>query len=273
MKRLVCLAVVSALLIGGGYAVYKYSGARGKVAKKELLDKIDGWLGKEEVRRQEIEDKIEGMKKGIATLSDARIRVGVQAKMLKDEIATNDKNLKSSAEVLTQMKKDLESFKTKAEFSVRYGGKDYTKEDDLDKLATKLIDRHKKLKSQTEAMKERLTKYEDNHAILVTREEDAKKKLAEFKHELSQLDADITLLKAQRQAAEALNEADKNFGESVEGLEEKIKELKVLTKTAVAKEDEKWKEISAKTEVEDATKIITNSKDTVREIDDLLGNK
>jgi hypothetical protein len=272
-KRVLPFTAVVGLLLLGGYTVYKYSGARGKVAKQKILNQLDEWLGKSDVRRQEIVDKIEGMEKGIDKLSDVRRRQSVQADMLKGELKLNEKKLQESTEILVRLKKDLEMFKTNAEYSVRYGSKDYTREGDLDKLANRVVDAHTLLKKQTDAMKERLAKYEENVEILTARETERKKEVNELKNELTQLDADIALAKAHREAAEALNETDKTFAESVADLKAKMKDLKITTKTALAKEDEKRKDISAHNDVEDVTKIVTDSKDTIRKIDELLGNK
>jgi len=81
------------------------------------------------------------------------------------------------------------------------------------------------------------------------------------------------MVKAQKEAAEALNETDKSFADSVKGIEDKIKNLDASTETAVRKEAEKWNEMSVKTQVEDPSKIIKDSKSTSDEIDALLGNK
>ncbi len=273
MKRIVSLAVISALLLGGGYAVYHFSGARGEVAKKKILKKLDALLGETEVARTEIERSIKGMDESVSKLTDARIRARVQADMLSKEVNENKKRIEESKTALLKLKSDLTAFDSNPTYSVSYGTKTYTKKDDLDKMATKVIDHHTTLVKQNESMVKRLETYEMTASTLEAREREAKKKLVEMKDKLKELDAKMDLVKAQREAAEALSETDKTFAENVAVLDEKIKNLDVQTETAVRKEEEKWKEISAKTEVEDATKIIKDSKNTISEIDALLGNK
>ncbi len=213
------------------------------------------------------------MQASVDTLTDARIKAQVQAEMLAKELKDNKKKIDDSKTALIKLKNDLNMFDSKLDYTVSYGDKTYTKKDDLNKMANKVIEHHKTLIDQTGKQETRLETYEKTATTLKTREEDAKKKLAEMKDQLKDLDAKIAMVKAQKEAAEALSESDKTYAESVQGIEEKIKKLDITTETAARKEEEKWKEISAKSEVEDATKIIKDTKSTVSEIDALLGNK
>jgi len=274
MKRLVSLAVISALLIGGGFAVYHFSGARGEVAKKKILKKIDSWLGESDVARTDIERGIKGMDDAVSNLQSSRIKAQVQAEYLTKEIAGNKKKIEESRTALLKLKSDLSAFDSNPTYTVSYGGKSYSKKEDLDRMANRVIDHHKTLVSQTESMERRLQTYETTASTLDAREKEAKTKLVEMKNKLKELDAKIEMVRAQRESAEALNETDKTFADSVTGIEEKIKNLDLSTETAARKEEEKWKEISAKTVVvDDASKIIKDTKSTVSEIDALLGNK
>jgi chromosome segregation ATPase len=273
MKTIVSLVVAGALLLVGGIVVYHYSEARGDVAKKKVLNQIDKWLGESDVQRADIERGIKGMDEGIVKLSDARIKSQVQSEMLGKEVAANKKKIEDSKVALTKLKSDLTAFDSDSTFTVTYGSRSYTKKADLEKMAGQVIDYHKTLVAQTESMEKRLQTYETTAKTLESREDEAKKKLADMRNKLKELDAKIELVKAQKSAAEALNESDKTFADSVAAIEEKIKNLDISTETAVRKEDEKWKELVARTEVEDASKLINNSKNTVSEIDALLGNK
>jgi chromosome segregation ATPase len=266
--------VILALVLGGGYLVYSWSGARGDVVKKKVLNDIDKWLGESDVRRAEIDRGIKGLDEGIVTLSDARIKAQVQAEMLAKEVASNKKKIEESKAALVKLKGDLSAFDSNSMYTVSYGKTTYTKKEDLDKMARKVIDNHTSLVAQTESMEKRLQTYETTATTLSNREAGAKKELAEMRNKLKELDAKIELVKAQKSAAEALSETDKSFGDSIAGIKEKIKNAEEGAETALRKEDEKWKELTAKTEVEeDAKKIIDDSKNTVNEIDALLGKK
>jgi chromosome segregation ATPase len=273
MKNIISVVLVIAVLVGGGYLLYTWSGARGEVAKKKVLSQIDKWLGESDVQRTEIDRGIRGLDEGITKLSDARIKAQVQAELLGKELQGNKKKIDDSKVALVKLKSDLTAFDTNANYTVSYGARSYTKKEDLDKMARKVIENHTSLVSQTESMEKRVQTYDKTAETLLSRENEAKKKLTDMRNKLKELDAKIEMVKAQKSAAEALSESDKTFAESIAGIEEKIKNLDLNTETAVRKEDEKWKELTAKTEVEDATKIISNSKSTVAEIDALLGNK
>jgi|SRR5579884_1937766 len=272
MKAVVSLVIVGALLIGG-YAVYHFSGARGEVAKKKVLNQIDKWLGESDVQRTEIERGIKDLDEGITKLTNARIKSQVQAELLSKELVSNKKKIEDSKVTLAKLKSDLSAFDSDSAFTVSYGSKSYTKKGDLEKMAQKVIDFHKTLVSQTESMEKRLQAYETTAKTLEAREDEAKKRLDSMRNKLKELEAKIEMVRAQKAAAETLNENDKTFADSIAGIEEKLKNLEIDTETAVRREDERWKELVAKTEVEDASKLITNSKSTINEIDALLGSK
>src|SRR5260370_29783196 len=142
MKRLVCLAVVSALLLGGGYAVYKYSGARGKVAKQELLDKIDDLLGKDKVRQQEIADQLDKANQAVEILFDGRVREQVRVERLTKELQTAKAKFDASDKKLAEAEKALTSVNADATYEIALGEggskATYSQKnvDDLKKLVT-----------------------------------------------------------------------------------------------------------------------------------------
>jgi chromosome segregation ATPase len=273
MKIVLSGVVIIALLLGGGYLAYTWSGARGDVVKKKVLSDIDKWLGESDVRRAEIDRGIKGLDEGLEKMSDARIKAQVQAEMLGKEVASNKKKIEESKAALVKLKDDLKAFDTNSTYTVSYGTKTYTKKEDLDKMARKVIDNHTALVEQTESMEKRLQTYELTATTLTNREAEGKKELADMRNRLKELDAKIELVKAQKAAAEALDENDKTFADSIAGIKDKIRSAEEGAETAVRKEDKKWKDLTAKTEVEDASKLITNSKNTVNEIDELLGKK
>ena len=273
MSRIWGILVGVCAVVGVGSMIFFFSGARGDVAKKKILGQIDKFLNESDVQRAEIERGIKGMDDAVDKLTDAKIRARVQADRLSAEVKINKKKLDESKGSLTRLREDLKKFDTDPKYTVAYGTKTYSKKDDLDKMATKVVDYHKMLVAQTESMEKRLETYEMTANTLEARADKAKKKLGEMKNQLKELDAKIELVKAQREAAQALSESDKTFADSVKNIEEKIKNLDLNTETAVRKEEAKWKDITAKTEVEDATSIINKSKNTAEEIDALLGNK
>lgn len=272
MKNVLTVGIVVAVL-AGGFAVYHYSGARGEVAKNKVLSQIDKWLGESEVRRTEIDRGIRGMEEGITKLSEARIKAQVQVDILGKEVKGNKAKTEDSKAALAKLKGDLSAFEADGTFTVSYGSTKYTKKGDLEKMAGRVIAAHKSLVTQTEALEARCKTYEVTAANLEKREEDAKGKLTQMKNSLKELDADLLMVNAQREAAAALNENDKSFATNVAALEKKVTELTVGVKTAVKLEDEKMKEFIVKNEVEDAAKEVMKSKNTINEIDELLGSK
>jgi chromosome segregation ATPase len=273
MSRIWGIVVGLCAIVGVGAIVFHFSGARGDVAKKKVLGQIDKWLGESEIQRAEIERGIKGLNEAVGKLNEASVKSRVQADRLSRELKVNKAKIEESKVSLKRLGDDLKKFDTESKYSVSYGTKTYTKKDDLEKMANTVIDYHKSLVAQTDTMEKRLETYESTAATLETRTNDAKKKLVEMKNQLKEIDNKIELAKAQREAAEALSETDKSFADSVKGIEENIKNLDISTETAVRVEDAKWKDLTAKTEVEDASAIINKTKSTSSEIDALLGNK
>jgi peptidoglycan hydrolase CwlO-like protein len=273
MSRIWGIVVGLCAVIGVGAIVFHFAGARGDVAKKKVLGQIDKWLGESDVQRQEIENGIKGMEVAVDKLSTAKIKARVDADRLTKAVKENQKKVEDSKASLVRLRDDLKKFDTDTTYSVTVGGKVYNKKEDLNKLAEKVIDYHKSLTADTKKMEERLETYDKTASTLESRHDEAKKKLKEMKEQLKDLDSKIEMVKAQREAAEALNETDKTFADSVKGIQDKINLLDASTETAARKEAEKWNEMTVKTESEDVSKIIKDTKSTSDEIDALLGNK
>lgn len=276
MSRIWGILVGLCAIVGVGAIIFFFSGARGKVAKDKLLDKIDSVLGKDEIKRKEIAEGIEGYEKAVRTLTKAKVRATVEAEEVAKEVKANEIKLKESTEALAQLNTHLKKFETEAKYSVTVGSKTYTKAEDLDKMAKTVLEHCKTLKKQTETLQQRLENYQQIATTMTTRADEAKTKLQALKDELKDLDANIAQAKAYREAATALRETDKTFGENVQDLETKIKDLKTSVKTSVRLEEGELKSLTSPADdIPDAAKIIkeANSKSTISEIDSFLGNK
>jgi phage shock protein A len=273
MSRIWGIVVGLCAVVGVGAIIFHFSGARGDVAKKKILGQIDKWLGEHEVARADIDRDIKKMEEAVTNLTKASITARYQAEKLEKEVVANKKRIADSEGALTKLSGDLKKFESEPSYTVSYGGKTYNKKDDLEKMAQTVIASYKTLKKDNESAEKRLETFNTTASTLEARTADAKKKLAEMKNQLKELDNKIMLAKAQKEAAEALSESDKTFGDSVKGIEDKISKLDASAETAARMEDAKWKDLTAKTEVEDATAIINKTQSTSKEIDDLLGNK
>jgi len=273
MSRIWGIVVGLCAVVGVGAIIFHFSGARGDVAKKKIIGQIDKWLGESDVARAEIDRGIKGMDEAIEKLNTQAVKAQVQSERLGREVNVNKKKLDDSTASLKRLKGDLDKFNTESNYSVSYGSKTYTKKSDLESMAEKVISFHTSLKKETEAQDERLKTYESMASTLTSQRDEAKKKRDELTLKLKDLDAKIEMAKAQKEAAEALSESNSSFADSIKGIEDKINKLSDSTETAVRVEDAKWKDLSSKANVEDATTIINKTKDTSKEIDDLLGNK
>jgi chromosome segregation ATPase len=276
MSRIWGIIVGVCAVVGVGAIVFYFAGARGDVAKKKVMKTIDSWLGESEVQRAEIERGINGMEVAVDKLQTAKIRAKGDAERLSNQTKDSQKKIADSKLALGKLREDLKKFDTDTSYSVSYGSKTYTKKDDLNKLADKVIEGHKKLVDQNKVLEDRLAAYEQTASTLNTNYTDAKKKLEELKDQLKELDSKIALAKAQKEAAAALDESSKTFADGVKSIEDKMRDLGAATETDVQKQAEKWKDLTSKSsssDSDDVSKIIKDSKSTSDEIDKLLGDK
>ena len=273
MKKVLIGVLVVSLIAGGGFAVYKFSGPRGEVGKEKILKQLDNWLGEAEVREKEVNAGIRDMEEGIGKLTEARVKAQIQADVLEKEVKGNKRKIDESRDALSRLRNDLTAFDTDTKYAVIYGKQKITSKAELDKLAAQVIAAHKTLATQTDSMEKRLEAYQLTAATLAKREEEAKKKLADMKTTVLELEAEMKMVKAQREAAAVLNENDKSFADGVKSLQKKVDDLSLDAKTKTALEKLKWDELVAREKVDDATQLLTESKSTVNEIDDLLGKK
>jgi len=181
MSRIWGIVVGLCAVIGVGTVVVYFSGARGDVAKKKIVSKLDDLLGKSEVERAEIERGIKGMDTAVDTLSTAKIKARVNADILAKEVKANKDKLNASTAKLKEISADLKKFDAETSYSVSYAGKTYTKKDDLDKMAKTVIDYHKSLAEQTKKMETRLETFEQTASTLESRHAEAKAKLREIR--------------------------------------------------------------------------------------------
>jgi len=181
MSRIWGIVVGLCAIVGVGSMIFFFSGARGKVAKDKIIDSIDSLLGKDEVKRKQIAEGVEGYEKAVRTLTKAKIKAEVEAEEVAKEVKANQQKLDESTQALAKLNTHLKKFETDANYSVTYGSKTYTKGEDLDRMAKSVLEHGKTLKGQTEVLQGRLKKYEEIANTMASRAEEAKKKLQTLK--------------------------------------------------------------------------------------------
>ena len=95
MKNLAFLSIGIVVVVGGFFAI-NGCGARGKVAMDKVTTAVDRMLGELEVKRQQISDKMDALKKGVEGIRKSKIETDVQKEMLHEKVV-KQKELQTKA--------------------------------------------------------------------------------------------------------------------------------------------------------------------------------
>jgi len=228
MKRIVSLAVISAVLIGGGLAIYHFSGARGKVMKKNIEDKIDDLLGKDKVRQQEIADALEKANLAVDTLFDGRVREQVRVERLTKEVKPIKSKYEASDRKLGDMITAVEKIQKDPTVEVSVTGDTKYSQKNLDELKAALAAQTKQLETVRTELTDKqraLTEAERSFTLLKNQELDARQKVSLFTARKKALDAKMEALTKQQEAAKLLRAGKSSAGDNFDELEKKLGDL------------------------------------------------
>jgi chromosome segregation ATPase len=260
-----CLAlVVAGSLVFTGFGC----GARGKVAGAKVMDQIDQLLGKTEVQRQQAQDGIADMKTSINKLREGKIKAKVQADQMDDQIKTLDGKIADAKTTLATLQDYIKSGQPK-----EIAGKTYS-QDDLNKMARTVIDAEKNLQTQRDGYKHAKDILDQAYTTLEGRQKDAEERVAALDTKMKEIDAEMVALKALKDSAAVMGDADASLSDKFAENEKKVNDLQVSVKTQLGVDQEKWNEATASKAVDDASKIVADVKgpqDTLNEIDKILG--
>lgn len=272
MKRLVSLAVVSALLIGGAFAVFHFSGARGKVMKKNALEAFDKMIGDTDVKREQIKERMTKLQGAIDRLNEEQFRSEAEADTQVRYIKALDAKVGDAETSLQVLQKQLTEVGTSKK-PVSIGGKDYS-EPELDAMAKKIIVKHKEWKTELTSLKENHQRLQNRASKFKERAEELTTELATLKKDMKAIDDKIKEVESLKRAAAAMGDADQTVGENLEDLKKSVSDLNANLEVRLRKEDKNWEKVGKSGD--ETEKFITATKgsaDTLSEIDAILKNK
>jgi phage shock protein A len=269
-KRWLAVLVGCLVLVVAGSLVFTNFGCgpRAKVAGAKVMDQIDQLLGKTEVQKQQAQDGIADMKKAIDKLREGKIKAKVQADQLGDQIKTLDDKIADAKTTLATLQDYIKSGQPK-----EIAGKTYS-QDDLNKMARTVIDAEKNLQTQRDGYKHAKDILDQAVATLEGRQKDAEERVATLDTKMREIDAEMVALKALKDSAAVMGDADSTLSDKFAENEKKVNDLQVSVKTQLGVDQEKWNESTASKAVDDASKIVADVKgpqDTLNEIDKILG--
>jgi hypothetical protein len=243
------MAAVCGLLFLGGYAVYKYSGARGQVAKQKILDKIDNWLGKETVRQQELANLLEEANKGVESAFDGRVTAQVRVERLTRElrpIKVRFEWVDAKHQQMTAALKELnEKVKNDPSFEVSvgegttkavYGKKNL---DDLKAALAAQTKLYEGTKNELTAHQQALEAAERSFTLLKNKETEARQKVALYAARKRAVDTKLEAIAKQQEVAKLLHENRTGAAINFDEIEKKLSELEDRAEVEFRKAEER----------------------------------
>jgi len=271
MKSILAVVGVCAVLLVGGYFLL---GVRGKVLKNKVVDQIDEMIGKADIQKAKIDQGIKGLDKAIEKLQEQRIRAEKRAENLTKEVKEGEDKLEEYKTTLSQLKVALTEAE-KSSKAVTFANKERNKED-LDKLADQLIKAYELAKPDVESAQNRLKTVKSVADNLRDKEDTLAREKSGLERQIKEINAKVEEAKTMRDAAKLMGETeDKSMANNLEALKQDVKKLNEDTDVKRALEDEKWKKVTTKSELEkldDVIKATTeNGKTRINKIDEILG--
>ena len=265
MKRLfvivVCGALATVLAIG--------CEARLEVAKDKVKEKIDSLLGSMDVKRQEIEISVNGLKEGINSLRKAKIKIQVSNEQIQREAKPLEEILVNTDSALQTLRGHLEAAKP-----VEIAGKTYNQEE-LKDLADRILRARKVYVGQLDGFHSAETRLDKVATTLERKQQDLQQHLAAIEGQLVVIDSNRIALEAMQKSAEAMGD-DASLAQSLDHLQKKVNALYAEIEVGLRTEDAKWAEDLAAKEIDATEALVTglqNPRDTIAEIDHILAKK
>lgn len=271
MKGILAVVGVCAILLVGAYF---YMGARGTVLKNKVVDQIDEMIGKADIQKAKIDKGIQGLNKAIDKLQEQRVAAEKRAELVGKDVKEGEDKLEEYKTTLAQLKVALTEAE-KSSKAVTFANKERTKED-LDKLADQLIKAYELAKPDVESAQNRVKTLKSVAESLREKEETLAKEKSDLERQIKEINAKLEEAKTMREAAKAVGETeDKSLAANLEALKKDVKKLNEDTDVKRALEDEKWKKVTSKSELEkldDVIKATTEGgKTRINKIDEILG--
>lgn len=245
-------------------------GPRSEVIKDKVMDQINTMIGKTEIKEKKVETMMADIEKAFPPLTEGKIKAKVEAGQLEKRIVEIEEKIADAEASL----KTLQGYLTTGE-PVQLAGKTYSTAD-LASQAGKVIQAHKSLTADLTAMKAAKSQLEQSATELEERLETGRQQLATLKAQHKQIQGYLVSLNAQKKARAVAGESDTTLAANFENLQKEMNELDADVQTQLGVESEKWKEVTAASNVDDVSKFISSTKgadDTLSEINKILGKQ
>jgi chromosome segregation ATPase len=238
-------------------------GARGEVAKDQVLAQVDKLLGEVNVKKKEVEIAVRNMDAGLDKLKKGKIESEVRLSQTTEKLSELTAKTAKADQVLIRLRDHL-----KSDQRTEINGKTY-KAAELKDMADRTISARKKLVTESEVLKSSEHRLKRVVASLEQREQDGRERVRTLKQHLEEIETKSVALKSMEDAANLSGPAERL---DFEGVEKQVRDLSTKIDVELAFQDEKSQESdSADKSLETIIRETSTASDTLSEIDKLVG--
>lgn len=239
-------------------------GARGEVAKDQVLAQVDRLLGEIDVKRKGAEIAVRNTEAGLDRLKKGKIEAKVRLTQTSDRLSELGAKTERADQALIRLRDLLQSGQ-----DAEINGNTYTVVA-LKDMADRTISARKKLANEAEVLESSRQRLERTVAALDGREQDGRERLRKLKQHLDEIDTKAVALKSMQDAASISGTTETLDFEVVE---KQVRDLSTKLDVELAYQDEKWHEsVSDEKSLDTLFRETSTASDTVSEIDVLLGS-
>ena len=239
---------------------------------KKAGDAFDNLIGKDDVQRERINERVTKLETVIDKLETEQFTTEEAAKTQRKYITTQEAKIATVELAMADVQKARTTVTEGKTVSVR--GKDYT-EVELKKIGHDLVEKRKAWVNDLPEQKEKLQKLEARAVRFKERKEELALEVVSIKKELKAMDEKMKEIETLKSASGTMGDADKTVGENMETLKKDVTDLHSSLNIRLGKEDKHWDKVG-KSGGDETDKFIEASKDVsdpFAEIDAILKNK
>jgi len=240
MSRIWGIVVGLCAIVGVASMVFFFSGARGKVAKQNIENKIDDLLGKTKVEQQKLADAIEKANQGVEILFDARVREQVRVERLTKDLKPTQATYDAASAKLTEKLEALQKVKANADYEVTIEKTTYSQKN-LEALQTLVVTQTNAvntLKKTVEDKKADLTAAQKSLNLLSSQEKDGREKVALYEARYKALKSKMEALEKQQEAAKLLSAGKKSIANNFDEIDKSLSDLEDKAEVEFRKAEE-----------------------------------
>lgn len=252
------------LLIGLAVGVVG-CGARGEVAKEQMLAQVDRLLGEIDVKKKEVAISVRNHEAGIDTIKRGKIEAKVRLAQITEKLSDLQGQIGQADKALGRLRDHLKAGK-----DAEINGKKFT-DAELKDMAERTIAARKKLATEADALKSSQQRLQGVVTALEEREQDGRERLTRLKRDLDEIDAKSIALKSMQDSAKLSGGTETVDFDAVE---KQVRDLATKIDVELTFQEQKGQEAGTdQKSLESIVRETSTATDTVAEIDKILDGK